>query len=59
VNIICFIKGIWRSLITFNIVSGHDYIEIYDNKDIQILECEKCNHISVGFKGDDKDEKNK
>lgn len=53
-NIICFIKGIWRSLITFNIVSGHDYIEIYDNKDIQILECEKCNHISVGFKGDDK-----
>ena len=53
-NIICFIKGIWRSLTTFNIVSGHDYIEIYDNKDLQILKCEKCNHLSVGFKGEDK-----
>ena len=52
----CFIKGIFRSLITLNIVSGHDYVEIYDNKDIQVLQCENCNHISVAFynKGEDK-----
>lgn len=52
-RIICFIKGIWRSLITFSIVSGCDYVEIYDNKDIQVLECETCGNISVGFKGSD------
>lgn len=49
-KIICLIKGIYRSLMTFKIVSGHDYQEIYDNKDIQILKCENCSHISVGFK---------
>ena len=52
-KIICLIKGIYRSLMTFNIVSGHDYQEKYDNKDIQILECETCGHISVGFKKND------
>ena len=51
-KIICFIKSIWRSLITFNIISGHNYQEIYNNKDIQILECSVCGHISLGFKGD-------
>ena len=49
-KVICFIKGIYRSLMAFNIVSGHDYQEIYDNEDIQVLKCENCNHISVGFK---------
>lgn len=49
-KLICFIKGIFRSIINFNIISGHDYIEIYDNKDIQVLRCELCGHISVGFK---------
>ena len=47
---LCFIKGIFRSIINFNVISGHDYVEIYDNKDIQVLECELCNHISIGFK---------
>ena len=51
-KIICFIKTIWHSIINLQIVSGHDYIEIYDNKDISILKCQLCNHISVGFKGD-------
>lgn len=49
-KLICFIKGIFRSIINFNIISGHDYQEIYDNKDIQVLKCINCNHISVGFK---------
>lgn len=49
-NLICFLKGIWNSLLCFQIVSGHDYQEIYDNKDIQVLECEVCGHISIGFK---------
>lgn len=54
-SIICFVKGIFRSIINCNIIDGHNYIEIYDNKDIQILECELCGHISVGFKGDIED----
>lgn len=49
-KLICFIKGIFRSIINLNIISGHDYIEIYDNKDIQVLQCKLCGHISVGFK---------
>ena len=49
-KIVSFIKRIYRSLMTFNIVSGHDYQEIYNNKDIQVLKCENCNYISVGFK---------
>ena len=48
----CLIKGIFRSIINLNIISGHDYQEIYNNKDIQILECINCGNISVGFKGD-------
>ncbi|MBQ8206762.1 MAG: hypothetical protein IJZ77_04800 [Bacilli bacterium] len=49
-KIICLLKGIWYSIINLMFISGHEYIEIYDNKDIQILKCETCNHISVGFK---------
>lgn len=51
-KIICFIKGIFRSIINFNVISGHEYQEIYDNKDIQVLKCINCNHISVGFKSE-------
>ena len=50
-RIICFLKGIWYSLTTLQNVSGHNYKEIYDNKDLQILECELCGHISLAFKG--------
>lgn len=49
-RLICFLKGIFRSIINFNVISGHDYVEIYDNKDIQVLEYELCNNISIGFK---------
>ena len=49
-KLICIIKGIFRSIINFNLISGHDYIEIYDNKDIQVLKCELYNNISIGFK---------
>ena len=54
-KLICYLKGIIRSILTFSIVSGHDYQEVYSNKDIQILKCINCNHISVGFKGNDKE----
>ena len=49
-KLVCYLKGIIRSILTFSIVSGHDYQEIYDSKYIQVLKCEVCNHISVGFK---------
>lgn len=51
-KLICFLKGIWRTIINLYPYSGHDFIEIYDNKDIQVLECEICGHISVGFKNE-------
>ena len=51
-KLICFLKGIWYSIINMQLVSGHNYKEIYNSKDIQILECELCSHISLGFKGD-------
>lgn len=50
--IICFLKGIYRSITNFILISGHDYVEIYSNEDVQILKCERCNHISLGFKGE-------
>ena len=49
-KIICFIKGIFKSLCSFQIVSGCNFVEKYDNEDIQILECEFCGKISVGYK---------
>jgi hypothetical protein len=49
-NIICFFRGIFRSIVHLNIISGHNYIEKYDNKDIQILECETCGKNSIGYK---------
>lgn len=49
-KIICFIKGIFRSLCFLHIVSGCDFVEKYDNKDVQILECEVCGNVSVGYK---------
>lgn len=50
-TIICFLKGIWNSILSMQKVSGHNYIEVYDNNDIQVLECELCGHISLGYKG--------
>jgi hypothetical protein len=46
---ICFIRGIFRSIRYFNLISGHNYIEKYNNEDVSILECETCGHISVGY----------
>lgn len=51
-KILCLLKGMLESLMSFQIISGHDFVEIYDNKDVQILKCDKCNEISVGFKGE-------
>jgi len=51
-KLLCFLKGVLRTLITFQPVSGHDFVEVYNNKDVQILKCDKCNEMSVGFKGD-------
>lgn len=51
--IACFFKTIFRTIFSFPyITSGHDYIEIYNNKDIQVLKCEICNHVSLGYKGE-------
>ena len=49
-QLLCFIKGIIQSIIHLQIISGHEYQEIYSNKDVQILKCTSCNHLSVGFK---------
>ena len=49
-KVICFIKGIIRSLINFQNICGCDFVEKYNNKDVQILECEVCGKVSVGYK---------
>lgn len=49
-QLLCLFKGILLSIINFKNISGHDYIKLYDNEDIQVLKCERCNNISVGFK---------
>lgn len=49
-KMICLLKGLWDSIINLMPISGHEFIEIYDNKDIQLLQCKRCNYISVGFK---------
>ena len=49
-KVICFLKGIFRSISNFAIISGCDFVEKYNNKDVQILECEVCGKVSVGYK---------
>ena len=51
-RIICFIKGICKSATHLSVISGHDYVEKYNDKHVQILECELCKHTSIGFKGE-------
>ena len=48
-KIICIIKGILKSIINFNVISGHDFVEEYSNKDIQVLKCENCGYRSIAF----------
>lgn len=58
-KLICFLKSIWYSITSMMIVSGHDYMDVtdkyskvYRKEGIEILECQLCHHISIGFKGD-------
>ena len=48
-RILCFLRGIGYSLIFLNLVDGHEYEEIYNNEEIQVLKCKTCGHLSVGF----------
>lgn len=49
-NLICLIRGLWRSFLVGDFVSGHNYREIYFTPNIQILKCTICNYTSVGTK---------
>ena len=51
-KIICFIKGIYRSITNLMIISGHDYQLIEENNKEQVLECIKCKHKSIAYKGE-------
>ena len=31
------------------IVSGHRYLQTYENDDLELLECQECGHVSVGW----------
>jgi len=53
----CWIKTIWLSMTHLMIISGHNYVEIYNNKDISVLQCEDCNYISVGFYSNGRNDK--
>jgi len=49
VKLDCFFIGLWRSLITLSPVSGHDYVEYYKDKEKQVLKCNRCGNVSVGY----------
>lgn len=45
----CFLIGIVRSIRCLAPVSGHDYIEEYNNGEVSILRCDRCGNVSVGY----------
>ena len=46
----CFLYGLWLSLRHLSPVSGHEFIEVYNNRDLQVLRCELCGKESNGWK---------
>lgn len=48
-KLICFLKGIYYSIRSLEFVSGHDYRVLYSNERIQILRCNRCKHVSIGY----------
>jgi hypothetical protein len=48
-KIICWLKTIWYTLKHGVGFSGHSYLLMYENKDVQILQCEKCGNISFAW----------
>ena len=53
--VICYLKGIYRSIKNLMIISGHDYQLVEENDKKQVLECIKCKHKSIAYKGSDKE----
>jgi len=52
-KIVCLIKTIFISIFYGKVISGHDFLEMYSNEDIQVLFCKKCGFISISwFKSD-------
>jgi hypothetical protein len=54
-NLDCFFRGLWLSIRHLANISGHSFVEIYNSEDVQILECEYCGHLSVGWKKNQKE----
>jgi len=50
----CILKFIYRSATVGAWVSGHDYVTSKDKtpKNVHVLECEKCGHVSVVWSWD-------
>jgi hypothetical protein len=52
---VCLIKSILRTIkYVFNtgnfiVVSGHDFIEVHNDRIKQVLECSGCKNKSVGY----------
>jgi len=59
---ICWLRGIWRSLVNWRMIEGHNYNE--EDKIpgevieyVHILRCKDCDNVSVGYKLIDMDER--
>jgi len=46
----CKLYGIIMSLRYLQPISGHDFEEVYDNSDLQVLRCVYCGEESIGWK---------
>lgn len=48
-RIICWLNEVYLTIAHGVVIDGHDYQEVETmNKREQVLECKRCNHISVG-----------
>lgn len=50
-NPICIIRAVWRTLISGQFVSGHDFKTASEKTppNVHVLECQTCGHVSVAW----------
>lgn len=45
----CFLRGLWRSIRYLSIIDGHNFVQVYENEDVEILRCDHCGYESVAY----------
>jgi hypothetical protein len=49
-KLICWLRETWRTVMAGLPVSGHDFVEVYDDGHVQVLKCQTCGHVSRGYR---------